>query len=90
MTLIYFYLLLFNGLLTVDPASTYLPCSPSAAAIVGLGAQGNNGFIAADVERSSLILCGQAFTDSKGTKEALAALSGPIMFSRGGLPLSAR
>ncbi|PSS04568.1 Phosphoenolpyruvate carboxykinase [Actinidia chinensis var. chinensis] len=64
--------------------------SPSAGAIVGLGAQGNNGFIAADVERSSLILCGQAFTDSKGTKEALAALSGPIMFSRGGLPLSAR
>ncbi|GFZ15955.1 hypothetical protein Acr_25g0003640 [Actinidia rufa] len=53
--------------------------SPSAGAIVGLGAQGNNGFIAADVERSSLILCGQAFTDSKGTKEALAALSGPIM-----------
>ncbi|XP_057464197.1 uncharacterized protein LOC130753977 isoform X2 [Actinidia eriantha] len=64
--------------------------SPSAGAIVGLDAHGNNGFIAADVERSSLILCGQAFTDSEGTKEALAALSGPIMFSRGGLPLSAR
>ncbi|KAE9464638.1 hypothetical protein C3L33_03476, partial [Rhododendron williamsianum] len=64
--------------------------SPSAADILGLGAQGNNGFIAADVERSSLILCGKAFTDAKGTKEALAALSGPIICARGGLPLSAR
>ncbi|XP_058206439.1 uncharacterized protein LOC131319963 isoform X3 [Rhododendron vialii] len=64
--------------------------SPSAADILGLGAKGNNGFIAADVERSSLILCGKAFTDAKGTKEALAALSGPIICARGGLPLSAR
>ncbi|KAI8565269.1 hypothetical protein RHMOL_Rhmol03G0245800 [Rhododendron molle] len=64
--------------------------SPSAADILGLGAQGNNGFIAADAERSSLILCGKAFTDAKGLKEALAALSGPIICARGGLPLSAR
>ncbi|KAF5930772.1 hypothetical protein HYC85_031645, partial [Camellia sinensis] len=63
--------------------------SPSAGDVLGLGAQGNNDFIAADVERSSLILCGKAFTDAKGTKEALAALSGPIITSRGGLPLSA-
>ncbi|KAL7003823.1 hypothetical protein U1Q18_004967 [Sarracenia purpurea var. burkii] len=63
--------------------------SPSTGDILGLGAQGNNGFIAADVERSSLILCGKAFTDLKGTKEALTALSGPIISSRGGLPLSA-
>ncbi|KAL7230283.1 hypothetical protein ACSBR2_008729 [Camellia fascicularis] len=63
--------------------------SPSAGDVLGHGAQWNNDFIAADVERSSLILCGKAFTDAKGTKEALATLSGPIITSRGGLPLSA-
>ncbi|XP_052181470.1 uncharacterized protein LOC127794435 [Diospyros lotus] len=63
--------------------------SPSAGNILGLGAQGNNGFIVADVERSSLILCGKAFCDVKGTKEALCSLSGPIISSRGGLPLPA-
>ncbi|XP_052180301.1 uncharacterized protein LOC127793574 isoform X2 [Diospyros lotus] len=63
--------------------------SPSAGNILGLGAQGNNGFIVADVERSSLILCGKAFCDVKGTKDALCSLSGPIISSRGGLPLPA-
>jgi hypothetical protein len=58
--------------------------------IIGLGSQGNKGFVAADVERSSLILCGKAFSDTNGIKEALAALSGPIISSRGGLPLPAR
>ncbi|KAJ0013308.1 hypothetical protein Pint_20993 [Pistacia integerrima] len=57
---------------------------------VGLGAQGSNGFIAADIERSSLILCGQAFADTNGIKEALTALSGPIICARGGLLLSGR
>lgn len=57
---------------------------------VGLGDQGSNGFIAADVECSSLILCGKAFADINGTKEALAALSGPVISARGGLPLAAR
>lgn len=69
---------------------TYLLYSASAADILGLGAKGNSGFIAADVERSSMILCGKAFNDAKGTKEALSALSGPIICSRGGLLLSAR
>lgn len=55
-----------------------------------LGIKGDNGFIAADTERSSLILCGKAFADENGIKEALSALSGPIIISRGGLPLSAR
>ncbi|KAI5567215.1 hypothetical protein BDE02_13G075500, partial [Populus trichocarpa] len=40
---------------------------------VGLGAQGNSGLIAADIERSSLILCGEASADTSGIKEALAA-----------------
>ncbi|KAH8491550.1 hypothetical protein H0E87_023611 [Populus deltoides] len=41
---------------------------------VGLGAQGNSGLIAADIERSSLILCGKASADTSGIKEAPAAL----------------
>lgn len=57
---------------------------------IGLGAQGNKGFIAADIKQSSLILCGKAFLDTNGIKEALASLSGTIISSRGGLPLSGR
>lgn len=57
---------------------------------VGLQCQGYNGFIAADIERCSLILCGKGFSDANGVKEALAALSGPIVIARGGLLLSAR
>ncbi|XP_022742995.1 uncharacterized protein LOC111294092 isoform X2 [Durio zibethinus] len=74
------------------PLTIYAATSISAAVedVIGLGAQGNNGFIAADVERSSLILCGKAFSDINGTKEALATLSEPVISARGGLPLSAR
>ncbi|XVE62308.1 hypothetical protein DITRI_Ditri06bG0107700 [Diplodiscus trichospermus] len=74
------------------PLTVYAATSISIATgeVVGLGAQGNNGFIAADVERSSLILCGKAFADTNGVKEALAALSQPIISARGGLLLSAR
>lgn len=57
---------------------------------IGLGSQGTRGFIAADIERSSLVLCGKAFSDTNGIKEALAALAGPVISARGGLPLSAR
>lgn len=64
--------------------------SPGVGDAVGLGDQGNSGFISADIERSSLILCGKAFSDVNGIKEALAALSGPIITARGGLLLSAR
>ncbi|KAK9271497.1 hypothetical protein L1049_001856 [Liquidambar formosana] len=74
------------------PLTVYVATSisPSAGDTIGLGAQGKSGFIAADAERSSLILCGKAFSDANGTKEALAALSGPIISARGGLPLPAR
>lgn len=65
-------------------------CSPDVEDSIGLGSQGSNGFIAADFERSSLVLCGKAFTDSNGIKETLSALTGPIISARGGLPLSAR
>ena len=67
-----------------------LTCSPGAVEAAGIGSQGKNGFIAADIERSSLILCGKAFSDTNGIKTALAALCGPIISARGGLPLSAR
>ncbi|XP_043695875.1 uncharacterized protein LOC122646390 [Telopea speciosissima] len=73
--------------LTVYVASSI---SPSTGEIVGLGSQTNGGFIAADIERSSLILCGKAFSDIKGIKDALAALAGPVISARGGLPLAAR
>ncbi|KAA8533458.1 hypothetical protein F0562_031108 [Nyssa sinensis] len=73
------------------PLTVYVATSisPSAGDVLGLGAKGSNGFIAADIERSTLILCGKGFTDANGIKEALGALSGPIISSRGGLPLSA-
>ena len=64
-------------------------CSPGVADSIGLGPQGTNGFIVGDVGISSLVLCGKAFSDMDGTKVALAALSGPIISARGGLPLSA-
>ncbi|KAF5450647.1 hypothetical protein F2P56_030979 [Juglans regia] len=74
------------------PLTVYVATSisPGVGDTVGLGAQMNKGFIAADIERSSLILCGKAFSDTNGIKEALASLSGPIISSRGGLPLSGR
>ncbi|XP_023532539.1 uncharacterized protein LOC111794671 isoform X1 [Cucurbita pepo subsp. pepo] len=64
--------------------------SPGVGNTIGLGAGGDNGFIAADIERSMLILCGKAFSDTNGTKETLVALSEPVIFARGGLPLPAR
>lgn len=42
------------------------------------------------MERSLLVLGGKGFSDANGIKEALAALAGPIISSRGGVPLSAR
>ncbi|KAJ4957428.1 hypothetical protein NE237_024539 [Protea cynaroides] len=74
------------------PLTVYIATSlsPATADIIGLGSQATNGFIAADIERSSLVLCGKAFSDIKGTKDALAALAGPLISARGGLPLAAR
>ncbi|KAG8066046.1 hypothetical protein GUJ93_ZPchr0004g40326 [Zizania palustris] len=53
---------------------------------LGPGTQYANGFAAADIERSSLILCGKAFADSTMLKGALSALTAPILSARGGLP----
>ncbi|KAF3952012.1 hypothetical protein CMV_022388 [Castanea mollissima] len=74
------------------PLTVYVASSIGAGVgdTIGLGSQGTRGFIAADIERSSLILCGKAFSDTNGIKEALAALSGKVISARGGLPLSAR
>ncbi|KAE8077501.1 hypothetical protein FH972_016060 [Carpinus fangiana] len=72
------------------PLTVYVATSISSGVGKNIGSKGNKGFVAADIERSSLILCGKAFSDTNGIKEALAALSGPIISSRGGLPLPAR
>ncbi|KAL9436587.1 hypothetical protein AB3S75_022607 [Citrus x aurantiifolia] len=74
------------------PLTVYVTTSisPGVVNAVGLRAEGDNGFIAADIERSSLILCGKGFSDANGVKEALAALSGPVIIARGGLLLCAR
>ncbi|KAL6127369.1 hypothetical protein ACLB2K_075410 [Fragaria x ananassa] len=74
------------------PLTVYVATSisPDIGDIIGLELKGDNALIAADIERSSLVLCGNAFSDSNAIKQALATLSGPIIFARGGLPLSAR
>ncbi|KAK1366341.1 Phosphoenolpyruvate carboxykinase (ATP) [Heracleum sosnowskyi] len=71
------------------PLTVYVASSISSSIEESLGIKGDIGFIAADTERSSLILCGKAFADANGIREALTALSEPIIISRGGLPLSA-
>ncbi|XP_072958199.1 uncharacterized protein [Typha angustifolia] len=73
--------------LTIYVASSI---SPSVREIIGPASQASSGFAAADVERSSLVLCGKAFGDANATKDALAALATPVISARGGLPLSAR
>ncbi|KAF8702277.1 hypothetical protein HU200_033045 [Digitaria exilis] len=55
--------------------------------LLGSGTQYANGFAAADIERSSLILCGKAFADSAIVKNALTAMAAPILSARGGLPV---
>ncbi|OEL24800.1 hypothetical protein BAE44_0014182, partial [Dichanthelium oligosanthes] len=55
--------------------------------LLGSGTQYANGFAAADIERSSLILCGKAFADSAIVKDALTAMTAPILSARGGLPV---
>lgn len=44
----------------------------------------------ADIERSSLILCGKGFTDTYSIKDTLAAIAVPVIAARKGIPLSAR
>ncbi|WOL06312.1 hypothetical protein Cni_G15044 [Canna indica] len=74
------------------PLTVYIAGSISSSAkeALGLGSQVSTGFAAADVERSSLVLCGKAFADANAVKDALSALAAPIISARGGLPLSAR
>nr|CAB3485601.1 unnamed protein product [Digitaria exilis] len=55
--------------------------------LLGSGTQYANGFAAADIERSSLILCGKAFADSAIVKNALTAMAAPVLSARGGLPV---
>ncbi|MQM11250.1 hypothetical protein Taro_044158 [Colocasia esculenta] len=75
-----------------SPLTVYVATSisPGTGEILGLGSQVNNGFLAVDIERLSLIMCGKAFADVRGVKDALAALAAPVISARGGLPVSAR
>uniref|UniRef100_A0A1D1Y870 phosphoenolpyruvate carboxykinase (ATP) n=1 Tax=Anthurium amnicola TaxID=1678845 RepID=A0A1D1Y870_9ARAE len=75
-----------------SPLTVYIATSisPSTGEILDLGSQESNGFLAVDIERSSLIVCGKAFADAGGIKDALAALAAPVISARGGLPVSAR
>ncbi|KAL5710289.1 hypothetical protein ACHQM5_020873 [Ranunculus cassubicifolius] len=61
---------------------------PTIGETVGLGSQ--ESFLVADVERSSVILCGKAFSDTENVKSALSAVAGPVISARGGLPLPAK
>lgn len=61
--------------------------SSNVKTVIGSGTHYANGFAAADIERSSLILCGKAFADSTVVKDALTALTAPILSARGGLPV---
>ncbi|KAL6838862.1 hypothetical protein ACP4OV_031298 [Aristida adscensionis] len=70
--------------LTIYSASSI---SSNVKDILGSGTKYANGFAAADIERSSLILCGKAFADLTVVKDALTALTAPILSARGGLPL---
>lgn len=73
------------------PLTVYIASSISSKTGETLGLSSKpTSFAVADIERSSLILCGTAFTDDKITKNALSALAAPIISARGGLPLSAR
>ncbi|KMZ66479.1 Phosphoenolpyruvate carboxykinase (ATP) [Zostera marina] len=64
--------------------------SPRIGDSIGLKSQMNNGFITADIEHSSLILCGKAFADLNNVKYALSALAAPVVFARGGIPVYGR
>ncbi|XP_024529603.1 uncharacterized protein LOC112345971 [Selaginella moellendorffii] len=50
----------------------------------------NTPFIAADYDRSALIVGGKAFADEKALKDAIAALAAPAIVASGALPLTAR
>ncbi|KAJ0989943.1 hypothetical protein J5N97_008299 [Dioscorea zingiberensis] len=74
------------------PVMVYIASSISSSAgdILGLGAQASNGCAAVDIESSSLILCGETFSDTNAVKKALGALAAPILSARGGFPLCGR
>ncbi|XP_066343467.1 uncharacterized protein [Miscanthus floridulus] len=72
-----------------SPLTIYATSSISnnVKTVLGSGTQYANGFAAVDIERSSLILCGKAFADSAIVKDALTAMTAPILSARGGLPV---
>ncbi|XP_066343720.1 uncharacterized protein [Miscanthus floridulus] len=73
-----------------SPLTIYATSSISSnnvKTVLGSGTQYANGFAAVDIERSSLILCSKAFADSAIVKDALTAMTAPILSARGGLPV---
>ncbi|XP_020706113.1 uncharacterized protein LOC110116756 isoform X2 [Dendrobium catenatum] len=75
-----------------SPLTVYIASSISSKTgeNIGFSPKPTTAFAAADIERSSLILCGNAFADVNIIKDALSALAAPIISARGGLPLLAR
>ncbi|XP_028769681.1 uncharacterized protein LOC114727126 isoform X2 [Neltuma alba] len=71
------------------PLTVYVATSISSSLMKAISVeyQSNNGFVAADIERSSIILCDKAFSDASAIKKALFALSEPVISARGGIPL---
>ncbi|XP_054780828.1 uncharacterized protein LOC129288333 [Prosopis cineraria] len=74
------------------PLTVYVATSISSSLMKAISVeyQSNNGFVAADIERSSLVLCHKAFSDASTIKKALSALSEPVISARGGIPLRGR
>ncbi|MQM21357.1 hypothetical protein Taro_054396 [Colocasia esculenta] len=74
------------------PSEGYLAynlTSPSTGDILGLGSQASNVFLVADIDGSSLIVCGKAFADADSVRDALSALAAPVLSAKG-VPVSAR
>ncbi|KAJ1702871.1 hypothetical protein LUZ63_002650 [Rhynchospora breviuscula] len=75
------------------PLTVYVASSINTNVMEILGKasdQASVGLAVADIERSSLILCGKAFASSGVIKDALRALAAPVLSARAGIPVSGR
>ncbi|KAK4270149.1 hypothetical protein QN277_023228 [Acacia crassicarpa] len=74
------------------PLTVYVATSISSSLMKAISVeyQSKNGFVAADIERSSIVLCDKAFSDASAIKKALYVLSEPVISARGGIPLPGR
>eukprot|EP00850_Spirogloea_muscicola_P016992 SM000142S00506 [mRNA] locus=s142:70711:74299:- [translate_table: standard] len=74
-------------ILTADafPLTVYIPSNFRPTTV-----EGKDAFIAIDYDTSIAVFGGEALADSKVLKEALAALAGPTIMKKGGVPLPGR